>query len=78
LLASWVNECLYVHEVEGFVVCHIDVTTIDDRVVHGVLTGEEIDRSRHRPGTVVKGATLHQLEVTETAEAVRVRVIVDV
>ncbi len=78
LLVSWINECLYVHEVEGFVVRTVDVTTTGDRLIHGVLTGEEIDRGRHRPGTLVKGATMHQVEVTETHQAVRVRVIVDV
>ncbi|MBI1846415.1 MAG: archease [Candidatus Rokubacteria bacterium] len=78
LLVNWINECLYVHEIEGFVVRRIEVTAIDERLVHGVLAGEEIDRGRHQPGTVVKAATLHQVEVTERASGCRVSVIVDV
>jgi SHS2 domain-containing protein len=78
LLVAWINECLYVHEIEGFVVCRVDVDACTETVVHGVLQGEEIDLGRHRPGTVVKAATLHQVLVTESDGRHEVRVIVDV
>jgi SHS2 domain-containing protein len=78
LLVAWINECLYVHEIEGFVVHRVEVDLCEERVVHGVLHGEEIDLGRHRPGTVVKAATLHQVAVTDSAGRHEVRVIVDV
>ncbi|MGH7306217.1 MAG: archease, partial [Candidatus Rokuibacteriota bacterium] len=78
LLVGWINECLYVHEIEGFVVRHVDVDACSDTVVHGVLHGEEIDVSRHRPGTIVKAATLHQVIVSESGGRHEVEVIVDV
>ena len=78
LLAAWVDECLYVHEIEGFVVRRVVVLGASDTVVHGILHGEKLDTRRHRPGTVVKAATLHQASVTDLHGRHQVSVIVDV
>jgi SHS2 domain-containing protein len=78
LLAGWINECLYVHEIEGFAVHRVEVVALEDRLVHGLLHGEPLDPGRHRPGTVVKAATSHQVSVRTTPQLTEVRVIVDV
>jgi protein archease len=78
LLVGWINECLYVHEIEGFVVRRVEVDTCTETVVHGVLHGEEVDAARHQLGTIVKAATLHRVSVTESAGHHEARVIVDV
>lgn len=76
-LVNWINECLYVHEIEGFVIHDAEVTRLDE-IVHGVLVGEPLDPRRHRLGTVVKGATLHNVEVRDAGGRADVRIIVDV
>jgi SHS2 domain-containing protein len=43
-----------------------------------VLHGEPLDHSRHRVGTVVKGATYHQVAVTVREGLHEARIIVDV
>jgi SHS2 domain-containing protein len=78
LLVNWLNECLYVHEIEGFAVARVEVDTCGDGLVHGVLHGEELDPARHPLGTIVKAATHHRVEVAEAAGRVDVRVVVDV
>jgi SHS2 domain-containing protein len=78
LLVNWINECLYVHEIEGFVVRRVDVDTLGGGMVHGVLIGEEFDAARHRPGTIVKAATSHGVRVARTADAVEVSIVLDV
>jgi tRNA nucleotidyltransferase (CCA-adding enzyme) len=78
LLIAWVNECLYVHEVEGFVARRVQVLACSDQVVHGVLHGEPLDLRRHRPGTVVKAATLHRTSVSEQSGRHEISLIVDV
>jgi tRNA nucleotidyltransferase (CCA-adding enzyme) len=78
LLAAWVDECLYVHEIEGFVARDVEVMECSDSVVHGRLLGEPLDPARHRLGTVVKAATLHGVSVREDADGHRVRIVVDV
>jgi SHS2 domain-containing protein len=78
LLVAWINECLYLHEIEGFVVRRVEVDACTETVVHGVLRGEEVDASRHQLGTIVKAATMHRVSVTEATGRHEVRVIVDV
>jgi SHS2 domain-containing protein len=78
LLVAWVDECLYVHEIEGFVARRVEVTECSDSVVHGRLVGEPLDPGRHRLGTVVKAATMHDVSVKADGASHEVRVIVDV
>lgn len=78
LLVAWVNECLYVHEIEGFAVRRVEVAECTPRLVYGRLHGEALDPRRHRRGTVVKAATRHQVAVVEHPDRVEVRLIVDV
>jgi SHS2 domain-containing protein len=78
LLVNWLNECLYVHDLEGFVVCDVAPLQVTATGVHGVLRGEPVDPARHPLGTVVKAATFHDLEIVETTGGLSARVILDI
>jgi SHS2 domain-containing protein len=78
LLIGWINECLYVHEIEGFVVCRIEVDTCTGTLLHGVLHGEELDAGRHRPQNIVKAASSRGSVVAESAGRHDVRVVVEI
>jgi protein archease len=78
LLVAWINECVYVHEIEGFAVHRVHVHRLDGEVAHGVLYGEPLEPPRHQLGTVVKGVTHHHVSVTVTTTSCEVSVIVDV
>ena len=78
LLVTWIDECLYVHEIEGFVVHEVEMTVCTDTLAHGYLHGEPVDPARHRIGSVVKGATYHQTALTERDGLHEARLIVDV
>jgi SHS2 domain-containing protein len=86
LLVAWINECLYVHEVEGFVARRVVLEVFDPVPraggeplrLHSFLHGEEVDLGRHRLGTVVKAATLHQVTVQQGPDGFETRLIVDV
>jgi SHS2 domain-containing protein len=78
LLVNWLNECLYVHDIEGFVVRDVTPPAVTAATAHGILRGEPADPARHPHGTVVKAATLQGLEVVETPGLVSARVILDI
>ena len=78
LLVNWVNECLYVHEIEGFVAQRVEVDVCDSGVIHGTVVGEEFDGAKHHPGTIVKAATFHHATVTEANGRCEIRLIVDI
>jgi SHS2 domain-containing protein len=78
LLVAWIDECLYVHDIEGFVVRDVEVTSCTDTLANGLLHGEPLDPGRHHVGTVVKGATYHHVALTVHGGVHEARVIVDV
>jgi SHS2 domain-containing protein len=63
LLAAWIEECLYVHEIEGFVARAVEMTVCTDRLAHGVLEGEPVDPVRHH-SSLVKGTAQRRALVT--------------
>ena len=78
LLVAWIDECLYLHDIEGFVVHAVEMTVCTDTLAHGLLRGEPLDPARHHVGTVVKGATYHTVAVGVRDGVHEARVIVDV
>jgi SHS2 domain-containing protein len=86
LLVAWINECLYVHDVEGFVARRIELEVFDEIAkaggerlrLHSFLHGEEVDPARHRLGTVVKAATMHQVSTRGTESGFETRLVLDV
>lgn len=73
LLKDWLDELVFLAEVEAFVPQEVD--EID---LHGGGLRATVDGVRGRPRHVVKGATLHGLEVTHEGELWRARVVLDV
>ena len=85
LLVNWLNECLYVHDVEGVVARRVEFATFDlspghggePHRLHSFLYGEEVDPSRHHAGLALKAARLNGAAVKETAEGFETRVILE-
>jgi len=78
LMVAWIDECLYVHDIEAFVVSRVEVSSCSDGVVLGRLHGEPLDVARHRLTTVVKAARLHGVVIQALDSRHEVRIIVDV
>ncbi len=85
LLVNWLNECLYLHDVEGVVARRIEFATFDRSPGHGgephrlhsFLHGEDVDPERHA-GTVVRAVTLDGVAVRKVADGFEIRVVLDV
>ncbi len=78
LLVSWINELLYLHEVEGFAVRDVAEPRIERTRAHGSLTGEPMDAARHPRGIQVKAATFHQLALDLKPGRVSARLVLDI
>lgn len=78
LLVNWLNELLYLHDVEGFAVRDLTVSRIEGARMHTSLVGEPVDPARHPRGILVKAATFHQLALTRDRERVAARVVLDI
>ncbi len=76
LLFEWLNNLIYVFEVEHLLCKRFDITEFTQHSLKAVCWGERYDPSRHRLKIGVKSATYHMLEVD--GEKNRVQVIFDV
>jgi SHS2 domain-containing protein len=78
LLVNWVNELIYLHDVEGFVVHDLQVADLGSGRVRSVLVGEAFEPSRHPRGILVKAATYHDLGLDEAPGETQARLVLDV
>ena len=77
LLVAWLNELLYICEVEHRYFRRFDIYEISDTRLKARCYGEGFDPARHRLKSGVKSATYHMLSVEE-GEPARVQVVLDV
>lgn len=73
LLADWLDELVFLAEVDAFVPERIAAIKLEGRRLRATLEGV-----RGRPRHLVKGATLHDLELSHEGEVWRGRVVLDV
>jgi len=78
LMVAWLNELLYLHEVDHLLFRDFSIAEIDEGTVTGVANGEEFDQDRHSVKTEVKAVTYHQLEIKEQGGRWQAQLIFDI
>jgi len=78
LLVAWLNELLYLHEVEEFVAAKFTITHFSDTALEAEVWGERVDRARHHLVGHVKAATYHMLRIQPTQGGWEAQTVVDV
>ena len=81
LLHAWLQECLYVHEVEGFACRAIEFAVFETAPsaggealrLHAILRGEEIDPSRHRVLAAIRNVSRDGLSVESGSKGFSLR-----
>ena len=85
LLVNWLNECLYVLDVEGFVARRVEfaVLSLDPGApggeplrLHCRLFGEEVDPARHVPRAIVRRVHREGAGVVSGVNGIEARAIV--
>jgi SHS2 domain-containing protein len=78
LVVSWLNELLYLFDVERIVFKRFDILELTDTRLKADAYGEKASASRHGLRGGVKAATYHMLKVTDDRGRWSIRVIFDV
>lgn len=81
LLVVWLEELLYVFEIEGLLFRRVETRLEEDGEGYKLTAeawGEVRDEERHGLKVLVKAVTYHGLEVVETPDGWRARVIFDI
>jgi len=76
LLVSWLNELLYLLDVESIIFKRFEITELDENSLKAEGYGEPIDLERHSLKAGVKAATYHMLRITKE-DVYSIRVIFD-
>ena len=77
LLVTWLNELIYLFDVENILFSRFDITELDTNRLKARAYGEPVDNTRHKLKTGIKAATSHMVEV-DRSEGGRVRVLFDI
>lgn len=78
LLIAYLNELLFLHETEDFVISSVTVTSLTPTRLRAVAAGETIDPRRHQIQHHVKAVTYHHAAVRPIGAGWDAMVIVDV
>jgi SHS2 domain-containing protein len=78
LVVSWLNELLYLLDVERIVFKRFNITELSDTSLKAESWGEKLDTARHNLRSGIKAATYHMLRVAKEDGHTSIRVIFDV
>lgn len=78
LLVSWLNELLFICEVEKILFKRFEIYELSDTRIIAKCYGEKMDPKRHRIKTEIKAATFHMTQIEEKRGGVRVQVLFDI
>jgi protein archease len=78
LLVNFLSEILYLEDAEGWLLRDFDVRLESGPVLAAKARGEKFDPSRHRPKTMVKAITYHQVLLEESGSGWRAQVYADI
>jgi len=77
LMVDWLNELLYLHDVENLLFKRFHVASVGEKGLRASVKGEFFQEGVHVIKTGVKAVTYHQLEVKQEEEGWRARIILD-
>ncbi len=75
LLVRWLNELLYLFDVENIIFKRFDITDLEEDRLKAMVYGEKVNPERHHLKAGIKAATYHMLKIEK---GFRVQVIFDV
>lgn len=78
LMFMWLNELLFILDSEEMLFSRFEVESLEGGRLEAVVTGEELDLTRHHPQEEIKAATYHEMEVARKNGRWVARVIFDV
>ncbi len=78
LLVNWLNELLYLFEVEELVLCEFRILRFSPTRLEAAARGEAFDPNRHPIAAEIKAATYHQLRLEQVDGEWRTRLVFDV
>jgi SHS2 domain-containing protein len=77
LLVEWLNELIYLFDVENIIFKRFDITHLSDTKLEARIYGEKVDISKHELKVGIKATTYHMLRI-DKSDGCRVQVLFDI
>uniref|UniRef100_A0A7C2ZBY1 Protein archease n=1 Tax=Ignisphaera aggregans TaxID=334771 RepID=A0A7C2ZBY1_9CREN len=86
LVYRWLEELLYYHDAYNYVFNEFSIISVHEDVrenekmlcIHAQVFGEEFNREKHEPKTVVKAVTYHQMRIEKKDDKWIIDVVFDI
>jgi SHS2 domain-containing protein len=78
LLVEWLNELIYISDVEHIIFKRFQIDELNDNQVKARCFGEKIKPGQHKLKREVKAATYHMLRISKSSDGYKVTVIFDI
>ncbi len=81
LLHSWLEELVYLKELEGIIFKDFDIEVKDTSgrlALNATARGEKIDQDRHDLGVDIKAVTYHMFQIWREGDSYHARVVLDI
>lgn len=77
LMVDWLNELLYLHDVETLLFKEFEVESVGENGLRAIVKGEPFQEGVHVIHTGIKAVTYHQIQVKKEDGGWRSQVIID-
>ena len=77
LLVEWLNELIYLFDVENILFNKFDITQLSNTYLQARSYGSKVDSSRHELKTGIKAATYHMLRI-DRDNGIKIQVLFDI
>ena len=77
LLVDWLDELLYLHEVDHLLFNKFSIETVGEQGLKAVVKGEPFEEGVHQIKAEIKAVTYHQIQVKERGGNWKAQVIFD-
>ncbi len=78
LLVEWLNELIYISEVEHIIFKKFDINELSNTKLKATCLGEKIKPGQHRLKREIKAATYHMLQLNKEDGSYKVQIIFDI
>jgi SHS2 domain-containing protein len=77
LLATWLDELLFLHESEGWLFCDFRFRRLGERELEAEAWGERFDPARHAIDREIKAVTYHRLGLRREGDLLKTTIVFD-
>jgi SHS2 domain-containing protein len=78
LLVEWLNELIYISEVEHIIFKRFEINDLSNTELKAICFGEKIKPKQHKLKREIKAATYHMLRLNKEDGSYKVQIIFDV